>query len=589
MRVFIFIYEIFKKFSRLFTITVLLIVFVSILEAASLLTIGPLVDFLVHPDLQNISPLTQKIVKIVESFGVSLELKNYLLIFAVFIIVSSAFRIIARHAVLKTKYAVIRGLMMGTFEDFFNAQWQFFSSRKQGVFINTFIREFNIIGGAFGAMATFFASIIQLLFCLAVPFYLSWQVTMISLVTAFLLSLPFIFLGKTCYRLGGLSTSTANRMGSVIQESFSLSKIILGFGNQQKSIDSLAYDFDAHCQATLKSQTIGLAIPVLYRPLGVIVLAVALFSSRYFGIPLSEVVVLLLALLQGVIYIGDLTATKNSLDNFFPSYEQVNKLRIAAKQLKQTSGGKTFSGFDREIMVDNVSFAYLNNEAVLKNINLKITKGKMIAIVGESGAGKSTLVDMVMGFYEPMAGQITFDDISLEEFDINSYRRRIGYVPQNSILFNMTIRENLIWAKENAGEEEIKYACQLSNAAEFIESFPEKYDTVVGDRGVRLSGGQLQRIALARAILRKPDLLILDEATSSLDTHSERAIQRAVENIAKETTVIVIAHRLSTIVNADFVYVLKGGEVIEEGTYWELIKMNGHFDRMVKLQLLATV
>ena len=194
-----------------------------------------------------------------------------------------------------------------------------------------------------------------------------------------------------------------------------------------------------------------------------------------------------------------------------------------------------------------------------------------------------------MGFNEPKSGQITFDGTNLQEFDINSYRKRIGYVPQDSILFNMSIRDNLIWAKEDATNEEIKHACRQANADEFIEGFPHGYDTLVGDRGIRLSGGERQRISLARAILRRPELLILDEATSSLDTHSERLIQKAMENIAKETTIIVIAHRLSTIVNADYVYALKRGKVIEEGTYSDLIKMDGYFNRMVKVQLLETV
>jgi len=191
-----------------------------------------------------------------------------------------------------------------------------------------------------------------------------------------------------------------------------------------------------------------------------------------------------------------------------------------------------------------------------------------------------------MGFNEPGSGQITVDGTLLFDFDINSYRRRIGYVPQDSILFNMSIADNLLWANESATREEIEEACIQANAHEFIREFPKGYNTLVGDRGVRLSGGQIQRVALARAIVRKPDLLILDEATSSLDTHSERLIQQAVDNIAKETTVIVIAHRLSTIVNADCIYVFKDGQVIEEGGYSELVSMNGYFNNIIKLQAL---
>ncbi len=255
--------------------------------------------------------------------------------------------------------------------------------------------------------------------------------------------------------------------------------------------------------------------------------------------------------------------------------------------MRQKSGSKVFKGFNGKIALENLTFAYPGNKPVLENINVVIPKGKMVAFVGPSGSGKSTLVDSIMGFNEPLAGKITLDDVPLYDFDIISYRQRIGYVPQDSILFNMSIGNNLLWANKFATADEIKDACRLANAVEFIEELPNKYDTLVGDRGVRLSGGQVQRLALARAMLRKPEILILDEATSSLDTHSERLIQKAIENISKKTTVIAIAHRLSTITSADYIYVLQKGCILEEGTYSDLMKRKGEFSRMLHLQTIV--
>jgi len=243
-----------------------------------------------------------------------------------------------------------------------------------------------------------------------------------------------------------------------------------------------------------------------------------------------------------------------------------------------------YKNFQKNVSISNLTFAYPEQEPVLKNISLEIRKGSMVAIVGESGAGKSTLIDMIMGFNDPDSGTIMVDKIPLKEFEINSFRKRIGYVPQESVLFNMTISENIRWANEKASLEEIKRVCQSANADTFIESFPDKYDTLVGDRGIRLSGGQLQRVALARAIIRKPDILILDEATSSLDTKSERLIQEAIEKIAQETTIIVIAHRLSTITKADHIYILENGSVVEHGDYQKLMDNNNLFSQMVKAQ-----
>lgn len=589
MKVIVFVSDIFKKYPKLLIVNIILVVMTSVTEICSLVTVGPLIDFLTKPGLQGVSVLTKKVMAAMDFISLPLTLKGYLVIFVLFVFLNSSFRILVQHSIFRTKYAVMRGFMMGTFEEFFQAKWYFFSSGKQGTLLNTFMREFNTIGDAFGSMALFFAVILQLFFCLAVPFYISWQVTLVSLITALLFAWPFILFGKISYSWGLLNTSTGNRIGEIVHESLGLAKIILGFGNQEKSRESLELAFNNHCSATIKSQTLGIAIPTLYEPFGAVVLIVALFSSRIFGVSLSEMAVLFLALLKAVFSIGKLASYKHALDNFFPSYEQMRSLRSRAKQLAQPSGDRMFTGFDKGIKIECLTFIYSPHEPVLIDVNMVIPKGKMIAIVGESGAGKSTLIDMLMGFHEPFQGRVALDGVDLWEFDINSYRKRIGYVPQDTVLFNMSIKDNLFWAKDDASEREIKYACHMANADEFIEKFPKGYETLVGDRGVCLSGGQRQRIALARAILRQPAILFLDEATSSLDTHSERLVQQAIENIAKKTTIVVIAHRLSTIVNADYVYVLKKGRVIEEGKYSELTKTEGYFNHMVKLQLLETV
>lgn len=589
VKVFNFIQDIFRKFPFLFISNVLLLVVESLIGVAAIFTVAPVIDFFINPDLQSTSAITRRAAVLIESIGLPVTLGSFLAVFLSLQLLKNCFAIFTRHFLLRTKYGVLRDLMVGTFEDFFNARWLFFSSSKQGTILNTFVREMTIVGDAFGAMALFFAGLVQLIFYLSVPFYISWQVASVSLVSALLFASPFLLLGNINYRLGRLNTSTGNVLTAVIHESLGLAKVILGFGNQHKSIHALGQAFDAHRRATLKSQTLSLATPLLYEPLGILVLVIAVFTAKKVALPLSEIAVILWTLRNTIPLVGGLTTQKNSLANFFPSYEQVKNLRRQARELKQQSGELPFDGFQREMAIEELTFTHPNCDPTLVAINLSVFKGKMVALVGESGAGKSTLIDMIMGFNEPMAGQITFDGVPLQKFNIHSYRRRIGYVPQESVLFNMTIRDNLCWANETATDCEIREACRQANADEFIERFRDGYDTLVGDRGVRLSGGQCQRVALARAILRKPELLILDEATSSMDSQSERLIQQAIEAVAKETTVIVIAHRLSTIVNADYVYVLQRGTVAEEGTYQELIGRNGYFTRMIEMQDLETV
>ncbi|NQU53284.1 MAG: ATP-binding cassette domain-containing protein, partial [Bacteroidetes bacterium] len=212
--------------------------------------------------------------------------------------------------------------------------------------------------------------------------------------------------------------------------------------------------------------------------------------------------------------------------------------------------------------------------SVLKNINLEIEPSKVVALVGKSGAGKSTFATLLLHLYEPTSGKILFDNYSITDLNLTTLRSQIALVPQDIFLFGGTIRENIAYGKPDATDEEILDAAAKANALEFIDRFSERLDTVVGERGTQLSGGQRQRVAIARAILKDPKILILDEATSSLDSESENLVQSALEELMKNRTSIVIAHRLSTIRNADKIVVLENGEIVETGTHFELMKVN---------------
>lgn len=583
-----FIYDILRKFPLLISFNIALVVSMSIMDAASIFSLAPVVDYII-PIQEGNSGISQKAIDIISSWGVPISLGSLMAIFIILNALSSCFAIWVKYSILKTKYAFEKRLMLSTFQIFFNSRWYFFSNNKQGTLLNTFLRELDVVGGGFGAIANLFANLMQVGLYLVVPVYISWKVTGISLTTALFFITPFFLLGNVSRRLGQLSVSTGNRLTGVISESFSSAKVILGFGNQNKSADDLESSFDAHCDATIKSQTLNHSVPKIYLPLGLTVMAVAVLSGKKLAVPNAELAVLMYSLLKILPLIGNMIGKKLALDNFFPSYEQILKLRELAEKTAQPSGKMPFNKLHREVVIKEATFAYPNHAPVLTGINVTIPKGNMVAFVGSSGAGKSTLIDIIMGFNQPCRGEVLIDGMSLNRIDIVAYRRRIGYVPQDSLLFNMSINDNLLWAKSDASRDEIHSACKLANAHEFIRDLPQKYDTIVGDRGVRLSGGQVQRIALARAVLRNPEILILDEATSSLDTQSERLIQQAVENISKATTVIAIAHRLSTIVNADYIYLLEMGRVVEEGSYLELTQKNGKFKQMAKLQILGEI
>jgi ABC-type multidrug transport system fused ATPase/permease subunit len=244
-----------------------------------------------------------------------------------------------------------------------------------------------------------------------------------------------------------------------------------------------------------------------------------------------------------------------------------------------------------DVKYDNITFAYPTRKdmTILKGINIDIKAGQKIALVGQSGGGKSTIVQLLMKFYNPDSGSILVDGNNINTYDLTQFRKNIGIVPQEVILFGGTIRENIAYGKPNASEKDINLAAQQSNSLEFITSFPQGMDTIVGERGIKLSGGQRQRIAIARAILKNPKILILDEATSSLDAESEKLVQEAMDKLMENRTSIIIAHRLSTIRDVDCIYVLDNGKITEQGTHNELISNeNGIYASLAKLQFELT-
>jgi ABC-type multidrug transport system fused ATPase/permease subunit len=262
-------------------------------------------------------------------------------------------------------------------------------------------------------------------------------------------------------------------------------------------------------------------------------------------------------------------------------------LEETPEKINATQNGEPLEKIKGNVSFKNVAFSYPSRKEVqvLKDVNFTAEFGQKIAIVGPSGAGKSTISSLLLRFYDIESGEITVDGKNIYDYDLENLRGNMSIVPQDVILFGGTIKENIAYGKPDATDEEIMLAAKQANALNFVEGFPEKFETVVGERGVKLSGGQRQRIAIARALLKNPSILILDEATSSLDSESEKLVQEALEVLMEGRTSIIIAHRLSTIRNADKILVLDNGKITEEGTHQELINLeNGTYKNLSNLQ-----
>jgi ABC-type multidrug transport system fused ATPase/permease subunit len=589
MTIYNYIWYLLKKFPLRFVLNIILITSVGFVEMIGVFSMAPVIELLLHPDLDKLSFITQKFMKYMQIAGILPTTVNFLIIFLALRLFFSFFLIISNYSITRLNTVIIKDLTLEMYNSFLNARWHFFSSSSQGTILNTFNKELAVVGTSFRAIGDIVLGIFRVVFYITVPFYISWQVTLIAIGMGVVFTIPLLFLSRLNYKYGEIRTTCNNIIMKILQESLGGVKVILGYGNQRKHIKKLDDALEVHRKVTVKTHALEIITTNVFEPFGWMTMVfVIIISIRYFSIPLAETALIAYALLRIVPLIGNVISRKNVLHNLLPSYEQVNNMISQAKQNVQRTGELSFKQIINSVEFKGVTFAYPNHEPVLKDINAIIRKSKMTAFVGESGAGKSTLVDLLIGFYEPNKGEITLDGTSLFEYDIWSFRQRIGFVPQDSFLFNDTIRNNLLWSYERATEEEVVDACRLANANNFIMEMPDDYDTVVGDRGVRLSGGQRQRIALARALLRKPELLILDEATSSLDSQSEHLIQQAIERIAHQTTIVIIAHRLSTIAKADWIYVLEDGCIVEQGTYQELFDLKGTFRNMAGIQGLLS-
>jgi len=558
----------------------------ALLNALSVIAVAPITDILTERLGENPSKITQGIEHIFNIIKVELTLLTVFIFFGITTIINGLASIASQYALLRIKYDVLIHLLTDTMGQFFRSRYLFFSQGDMGKLLNSFQQEVNKVGDAFGHIAQFLANLLQAIIFLAVPFTLNPKLTVIFLITLTVISFPLWMLRGYIYNLGKRNTETANVGTGILHETLTAAKLILSFGRQKNAVFRYNKAIVNHSHVSIKFQTLQRGISLLFIPIGTCAALISLYIAYLDGIPFSDMVMVMFALMRMMPIIGLLIQGKTSIEGFTPAYEQLEQLRQDAYSMEEPIGELPFIRINDGLHFKNVSFSYPGRKPALDSIDLKIAKGASIALIGQSGAGKTTVVDLILGLFEQSGGEILLDGKAHKEYDLNSYRQKVGYVPQEPQLFNATIRENLLWSAPNASKKDIWNACRLANADQFVQDLPDQLETILGDRGVRLSGGQRQRLALARAIIRKPELLILDEATSSLDTESERLIQESIDTLSKETTIVVIAHRLSTIQNVDYVYLLDKGKIIEEGSYHTLAKKRGsRLNKMVLEQV----
>lgn len=394
---------------------------------------------------------------------------------------------------------------------------------------------------------------------------------------------------RAVFAQGHEAKGLMDRFFSFLVDTLGGIKIIKSFSNEDFSIKKFQQVNSSLKKLFIRLQLNQITANIFSEPLiFLIVIGLMVFSVQVLNMPLILMITFFLVFLRLIPQFRLINSNYLIILQYLPHFAKVEEIIKKEGKTYLPDGFREIKTFRSGIEFSHVYFRYPESEDfVLKDISLTIEKNKITALVGTSGGGKTTTVDLILRLHDPDEGVIKADGIDLHEFRRSHWHRIIGVVHQDPYLFNDTIYNNILYGKPDAKKEEVFNAAKLSNAHDFILKLPDKYDTTIGERGIKLSGGEKQRIALARALIKNPEILILDEATSSLDSESERLIKEAIARVGRSKTIIIIAHRMSTIVDAGRIIVIEDGKVAEEGTHEELLQKEGVYKKNYGLQLLG--
>jgi subfamily B ATP-binding cassette protein MsbA len=506
------------------------------------------------------------------------------------VILANIFRYLERVIATKIRVDLVKNMRMEIFIKVSLLHIGYFNSSRKGDLISRFTNDVGEVENAvMNSLKAVLKEPITIVVYFIILFTISYQLTLFTLLVLPLTGGVLAEIIKRLKKQAVESQESLGRIVNILDETFSGMRVVKAFNARKFVIDKIeeesAYYRKVNKSLSYKNE---LASPVS-EILGVLIIAGIIFfgGNLVLGANSSLDPAAFLGFLA--IFAMIIQPAKNfsngitALQKGTASADRIFEVIDTESEIRNKPDATTMQGFDQVIEFRNVAFAY-EKEFVLKNINLTVQKGKTVALVGPSGGGKSTLADLVPRFYDPTEGDVLIDGISLRDYDIESLRKHMGVVTQESILFNDTIFNNIAFGMPNISEAAVIQAATIANAHDFIMETEKGYQTLIGERGSKLSGGQRQRLSIARAVLKNPPILILDEATSALDSESEKQVQSALFNLMKNRTSIVIAHRLSTIQHADEIIVIRRGEIIERGTHAELSQHNGLYKRLSDIQ-----
>jgi subfamily B ATP-binding cassette protein MsbA len=483
---------------------------------------------------------------------------------------------------------VVANLREGLYAHLQKLSLSYFDRTATGLLMSRIINDVNLIQGAVSNSVTgFLKDSFTIVGLIGVIFYRDWRLAILAMLVLPIAVLPIVKFGRKLRKISTQSQKTMAEISIHLHETLSGNRIVKAFSTEDYEIERFRDRVRKFFQLTMKDVSIKSMSSPIMEFLGGIGIAAIIWYGGYNVIKGQSTpgtfFSFLTALLMLYEPIKHLSGVNNTIQQGMAAAVRVFEILDLKEEIQDQKGAQVITGIRQGIVFKKVSFGY-GNDWVLREIDLEVKAGEIVAIVGTSGGGKTTLVNLIPRFYEASEGKILIDGRSIKEITLASLRRQIGMVSQQTILFNDTVRNNIAYGSPDKTEEDIIRAAQAAYAYDFIQRLPEKMETLIGEQGVRLSGGERQRISIARALLKDAHILILDEATSSLDSDSEAEVQRALENLMKGRTTFIIAHRFSTIRNVDRILVLSQGRIVEEGNHDRLMELDGEYKRLYEIQ-----
>jgi subfamily B ATP-binding cassette protein MsbA len=516
---------------------------------------------------------------------------NFCWLILLIALVKNVFYYIQGFFMAYVQQSVVRNLRDKLFDKYQRLSLEYFHRRRTGQIISRVTNDVVVLNESVDiGFNHLVADTIQAITFLSFLLILSWKLTLLAMIV-----LPVVFgfiwfIGKTLRRYSERTQQRMADVNSVLEEAINNTRIVKAFSMEKFETRKFYQTTTAYFKSLLRMTRIRhLATPIndiLISVAGIVILMYA--GARIIAgtgeLDAGDFMTFIIAMFAMIKPVKSLSQIHIKLQEGLAAAERIFRVLDAEETITDPTQPKQLERFKDVIRYQNIDFCYKPGEPVLTGVSFNIRHGEVVAIVGPSGAGKSTLLDLLPRFYDPQGGSITIDGIDISDLTLATLRNLMGIVTQETFLFNDTIYNNVAYGLTDVSRDKVIEAAQMANADRFIREFENGYDTLVGNRGVMLSGGQRQRLAIARALLKNPEVLIFDEATSALDTESELLVQEAISRLMKNRTTLVVAHRLSTIVNSDRIVVLKDGRIVEEGRHEELLQAEGLYHRLYMMQ-----